>query len=427
MLENITQILQTQKGQPIAIATSGGVDSMTLCALVLSSGLFCDITLLHVDHNLRTTAKRDYDLVKKFAAHHNLKFESISIDVGALAKKNKQSIETEARNVRYKFFSEFSKKTGAAILLGHTLDDNAETILMHIFRGCGLNGLVGMSEKSDYPCNIIRPLINITKQEIYEYAKANGVEFNEDETNSDTRYARNMTRKALSEIVVHYPSANENIAKLSEVAKKALKAAQGQLSEEYFKLGDGVVYLSKAVKDTLIADYYIIEAAKRVGLVNNLESKHIAAILGLENGKRLDLPSGFRVYSDKNEFAFQLLTTPPQSEGVFVGHPFKGGEFVCQPPAANHHQPLLFLSADADKLEGAVLRFRKDGDKFTKFGGKTKKLKDFFNERGVPSRERDAIPLLVKDDKILVVIGYEIADEVRVSKDTKRIVKLWKE
>ena len=408
MIDTAKSILQKYKGQSIAIATSGGVDSMTLCTLVLSCGLFDDIALLHVDHNLRETSKRDYELVKKFAATRSLKFESISADVEALAKKNKRSIEHEAREIRYKFFVEFSKKTGALIMLGHTLDDNAETILMHIFRGCGLNGLVGMSEVSDYPCKIIRPLIATTKQEIYEYAKTNNVEFNEDETNSDIKHARNLVRRVMDEVAVHYPSVNENVAKLGEVANKALYITQSQLNEEYFKSEKGAVYLSKKIKGMPLENYYIIEAAKRVGLVSNFENKHVVAILGLENGKRLNLPNGFGLHSDKEHWAF-----------------VKGAGDDVHIAAYDKSQPVLY--ADGDKLEGAVFRFRREGDKFRKFGGKTKKLKDFFNEKGMPSRLRDSVPLLVKEDKILVVIGHEIADEVKVTKETKKVVRLWRE
>jgi len=425
-MDTANNILQKYKGQSIAIATSGGVDSMTLCSLVLSSGYFSDITLLHVDHNLRATAKRDYELVKKIAAAHNLKFESISVDVAGEAKKNKRSIEHEAREVRYKFINEFSKESGALIMLGHTLDDNAETILMHIFRGCGLNGLAGMKEESDYPCKIVRPLIYTNKKDIYNYAKLNNIEFNEDETNSDTKYARNLIRKILEDVKKLYPNASKNTAKLSEVAQRALYITHNQLSEEYFKAMDGEVYLSKEIKGALQEDYYIIEAAKRAGLISDFESKHIEAILGLDNGKRLDLPNGFRVYSDKKHFMFQSPTidgtpgaaSPAARAGNVCDAAFGGAAII-------NHQSQTTLLADADKLEGATVRFRKNGDKFTKFGGKTKKLNDFFNEKGVPPRLRDSVPLLVKDSRILAVVGYEIADEVKVTKDTKRFVKLW--
>jgi|GEM_PF-5215832 len=410
MLKTIQAILSKYKGQKIAIGASGGVDSMTLCSLVLSCGLFDDITLLHINHNLRMTAKRDCDLVKNFALDNNLKFESISIDIEGLAKKNKNSIETEARNVRYKFFSEFVAKNDALLLLGHTQDDNIESILMHIFRGCGLHGLVGMSVESDYPVNLIRPLINTPKIMLYEYAKTHNIKYYEDETNLDTKYSRNLIRKIVGEVSEVYNGVSGNILKLSDIAKKAAKALENKLDEDYFTKKDGAVVLDKKVMGTGVSEYYIIEAFKRAGLKTGFEAKHIDAIKGLDNGKMLDLPSGFVVYSDKESFVFKKS--------------MHNAECTMHNDCTQNDMRLL---ADADKLEGATLRFRREGDKFKKFGGGTKKLKDFFNEMGVPSRERDSVPLLVKDDKILVVIGYEIADEVKVTKDTKRVIKLWKE
>ncbi|MCL2556065.1 MAG: tRNA lysidine(34) synthetase TilS [Firmicutes bacterium] len=404
MMDKALKILQKYQGRKIAIAASGGVDSMTLCLLVLSCGYFDDITILHINHNLRETSKRDYELVKNFAKNHSLKFESISVDVAAFAKESKQSIETAAREVRYKFFNDWHEDKGAdaVLMLGHTLDDNAETILMHIFRGCGLTGLVGIQEEYDSFMPFVRPLIYTSKKEIYEYAKLYNIEYFEDETNSDTKYTRNLVRKVIKEIKGAYPSVNENVLKLSEIAKRALETTKNQLHEEYFKLKDEAVCLNKnAFYFDSLVEQYIIEAAKRAGLIKNFESKHIDLIKKLDTGTSIDLPNGYVVYCDKKYLIFKRK----EQNKMFAS----------------------ILIADADKLEGAALRFRREGDVFTKFGGGTKKLKDFFNEKGVSSRKRDRIPLLVKDDRILVVMGYEIADEVKVTKDTKKVIELWKE
>jgi len=170
------------------IGVSGGADSM--CLLHKMWVLKKDIVVAHFNHSLRDTANRDENFVKQFCSERNIEFISKKQDVGKYATENKMSLETAGRELRYAFFNVVAKKyDNSVILTAHNKNDNAESFLMNLLRGCGLNGLCGIKESY-----IQRPLLNMSKKEIIDYNVKNDISWVEDETNDDIKYKRNFVR-----------------------------------------------------------------------------------------------------------------------------------------------------------------------------------------------------------------------------------------
>ena len=170
----------------VVCATSGGVDSMVLLSILLKYNV--KIVCAHVNHNLREESFEEYEFVKKYCKDNNVIFEGTVLD-----KIEKGNLESEFRSKRYEFFDSIVKKYNAKYLLtAHHGDDLTETVLMRIVRGSSLEGYSGfdvVSDRNNY--KILRPLVYLTKDQIYEYAKENNIEYREDKTNKSDKYTRN--------------------------------------------------------------------------------------------------------------------------------------------------------------------------------------------------------------------------------------------
>ncbi len=178
----------------IVLGVSGGSDSMSLMDifnLLKKKKYIKEIIVAHVNYNLRgKDSIRDEKIVREFAKKINVPIEVLSVSKNAVGKN-----ENDWRNIRYDFFVDVFKKYNAdAIALAHNKNDQAETLLLNLFRGSGLEGLRGMSYKNN---KIIRPLLKVTKDEIREHCKKRNIEYSEDYTNKDTIFLRNKIRVEL--------------------------------------------------------------------------------------------------------------------------------------------------------------------------------------------------------------------------------------
>ena len=177
---------------PLVIGVSGGVDSMVLLDVVRQLVFAQNLTVVHVDHGLRKSAKRDAELVAAYCSKHGLNYRLRGVDVAAGRAKDKGSVEEVARELRYRALEEEAVRVGAIyILLAHHADDQAETMVFNMVRGASLRGMGGMKELNGKK---LRPLLSVRKQELASYAKQVGLKFATDETNKDTKYTRNLIR-----------------------------------------------------------------------------------------------------------------------------------------------------------------------------------------------------------------------------------------
>ena len=205
MVENIINIVKNNiisnnlinKNDKVIVAVSGGPDSMCLVDSLykLKEELEFEIIVAHVNHGIREESEQEKVYVETYCKERNIPFNYLKVDVPTLSKEQKISEETCGRNVRYEFFEELRKKENAnTIAVAHNLNDNVETVLLNIIRGCGLKGLTGMDFKFN---NIIRPLLTIEKRDILLYNKE--LELNPcfDKTNEEEIYLRNKVRLSL--------------------------------------------------------------------------------------------------------------------------------------------------------------------------------------------------------------------------------------
>ena len=201
VLETIKKYNMIENGEKVVLAVSGGPDS--ICMLDILNDIKNDetidinfeIVVAHVNHMIRKEAEEDEKYVKKYCEEKRIEFYSKSIDVQKMANNNKIGVEEAGRKVRYDFFDEILEKTNAQkIAIAHNKNDKVETVLMHILRGSGINGLKGIEAKRG---KYIRPLIECERNEIEEYCSKKNLQPRIDKTNFENEYTRNKVRNLL--------------------------------------------------------------------------------------------------------------------------------------------------------------------------------------------------------------------------------------
>jgi tRNA(Ile)-lysidine synthetase-like protein len=209
-----------KKAKKVVIACSGWPDSMVLLDLYVTGILpSSEIVVAHINHHLRESAQRDEDIVRSYCAKKWLICEVFDADVGKEAKKTKTTLEECARNIRKTWLEKIRKKYHAdSIVTAHHADDQAETILYRITKWTALTGLVGIEELSG---NYVRPLLQVTKNELINYAQEHKIRYGYDETNDDTNIPRNLLRhEVLEDLRKINPEVNTALSRLSHSAQE---------------------------------------------------------------------------------------------------------------------------------------------------------------------------------------------------------------
>ncbi len=237
--------------EAVIVATSGGPDSVALILALhglARSGLAVALTVAHLHHGLRKeTADADALFVAKLAERLGLPFVTQRLDVPALAKRDGLGLEEAARNARRSFLADAARRAGARkVALGHTADDRAETVLFNIVRGTGVEGLAALPPQAplpsptegrgQQPIEIIRPLIECSRAEVLAFLESRGEPWREDETNADTRYARNRLRREVLPLLREAinPKANEALGRLADQAAEAADVLADALDAAWY-------------------------------------------------------------------------------------------------------------------------------------------------------------------------------------------------
>lgn len=416
-----------KSGEIIGVGCSGGSDSMALLHYLATNQEKFDIEVvaIHIDHQIRENSYIDADFVKERARELGVRYYKFRVDVPKIAKEKNQSLETAARNARYGVFKSLYKKGLIdKIALAHHTRDQAETILMHLFRGCGNVGAMGMSPVSDKI--YIRPFLNTTKDEIFQYLNENRLDYCEDITNEDNSYNRNFVRNVImKDILSRWPGAESAIVNFAQAIREDDEYINKQINADAIITEDKIVKIptSYFLFDNAVVSRILFKAVKSIGLTQDIERKHIDAIKNLalngENGKRISLP--FEAVAVK-EYDYLTIVNRHEDKPEFSA-PFKCGEFAL-PDGRKlivKRVKIDFVPSEGQLLldyrkvpKDAEWRFRADGDTFTKFGGGSKKLKSFFIDKKIPLRMRDSIPVLASGSEIYAVAGIEISDKVKV-------------
>ncbi len=415
-----------KSGEVIGVGCSGGSDSLALLHYLANNQEKFDIEVvaIHVDHEIRENSCLDADFVKEKAKELGVRFYKFRVDAPKIAKEKGISLETAAREARYGVFQTLLRKGIVdKIALAHHISDQAETILMHLFRGSGVGGAKGMAPISERV--YIRPFLNQTKDDILQYLAENHLDYCEDETNDDVSYNRNFVRnEIMKKIKTRWPNAEQAIVNFAKTVKEDDDYINKQID------ADAIITEGKVVKiptsyflyDRAIVSRIIFKAVKSIGINQDIERKHIEAItelaLNYENGKKLYLP--FEAIAIK-EYDYVTIYNRHKEEIKF-NQELKCGEFdvpnfgkLIIRRVKNFEISEGQLLIDYRKVpKGSVWRFRQDGDVFTKFGGGTKKLKSYLIDKKIPTRLRDYIPVLAFENEIYAIAGIEISEKVKV-------------
>ena len=239
VLETIKKYNMIENGEKVVLAVSGGPDS--ICMLDILNDIKNDetidinfeIVVAHVNHMIRKEAEEDEKYVKKYCEEKQIEFYSKSIDVQKMANNNKIGVEEAGRKARYDFFDEILEKANAQkIAIAHNKNDKVETVLMHILRGSGINGLKGIEAKRG---KYIRPLIEFERSEIEEYCSKKNLQPRIDKTNFENEYTRNKVRNLLIPYIQKEfnPNLIKTIDRLSNLVAEEEKYMDKQVEKVY--------------------------------------------------------------------------------------------------------------------------------------------------------------------------------------------------
>lgn len=463
----------------LVVGVSGGADSTALLYGLNNLRESCGIRLhvAHLNHDFRgEEADEDARFVEALAHELGLPVSVEKRDPIAYQQERRiSSFEQGAREMRYDFLARVAQEIQApAVAVGHTSDDQAETVLLHILRGTGLPGLRGMTEVAPWPWPtgltapvLFRPLLDIAKAETEEYCHEMGRSFRSDSGNFLFRFTRNRVRQELMPLLASEfnPRVREALVRLARTASQGLAYVEEQLdaSWDYLVLESaaepsedlvpGSISLDRAGLTALhpaLRHLALRRAYTEVrGDPRRLRENHLLAMSDLIESDlpeaSLDLPAGLRFTLNDNR---ATLAGGPSAGGPSAGdsdYLDLGGEFVIDIPTetsphrviqAGEWQVTLTLTTrvtlpspqnyfehraillPAEQESVITLRHRQKGDRFQPLGMTgTKKLKDFFGDAKVPRSRRDKVPLLVTERGIAWVVGYRIAEWAKVPED----------
>jgi tRNA(Ile)-lysidine synthase len=467
MLDNIESILRDEcklvKERPIIVGVSGGPDSLCLMEALRQCGY--PIIVAHFNHQLRPEADDDARTVEKTAARLMISSMIDGADVRAYAEENRLSIEEAARNLRYRFMFKLANERNAqAVAVGHTADDQVETILMHFLRGSGLAGLKGMTYHSiisifDREIPVVRPLLDIWREETIVYCAAHGLRPHYDSSNDSLNFQRNRIRHLLiPNLETYNPKFRDAVLRMSQ----SLKGDHALLQETLHQAWAGTV--SDITEDIVTFDSAVL-SSHSLGLRRNLIKRAVQflrpgmevdfaaierAIVFIDDPKpspRVDLKGGLRMFREGDKIHMCTLNAQlpfnlwPQlqsvgSQQVMVPGQLNlsgGWKFNCErwrlpalaqeQAARNEDQFQVWL--DADVLpESLELRARVPGDQFEPLGlgSHTQKLSDFMVNAKMPQRARERWPLLCSGEQIIWVPGYRPSHAFRLTESTNNVL-----
>lgn len=436
----------------VLVAVSGGPDSVALLHFLvrIAPKFSLGLHVFHLNHKLRgAEAEEDARFVADFAASLGLPATIESLDVPALMRAEKLSLEEAARKARYRVIDRLAGELGfTKVALGHHADDQVETFLMRLIRGAGLEGLSAMAPVRGY---LIRPFIELFKDEILAYLDENGLKSRLDASNEDTALLRNRIRLELIPNLLSYnpqfkysllktiEAVREDHVYLEKHSSKAFNAlAQVKPDEVRFPIED-ITREAKALQRRLVRQ--AICTVK--GDLRQIEFKHIEAVLdGIEGGPAglgIDLPGEVYIFAEYDWLVVKLkpaqgrvveqlreveLKVPGVAELDLGGTSIEASLQDVQGLKIDKSADAAYL--DADTLPGKLkIRSRKPGDSFRPLGmAKEKKLQDFFVDEKIPKRQRDLVPVVLSDDTIVWVAGFRIDERFKVTDSTKRVLVL---
>ncbi|MDP2663042.1 MAG: tRNA lysidine(34) synthetase TilS [Dehalococcoidia bacterium] len=446
------------EGDLLLVGVSGGADSLCLAHILVSIREILRIRLhvAHLDHALRPESQSDSRFVEGMAHSWGLPCTLAREDVDGFRVRNRLSLEEAARRVRYSFFARLSSELGASgVAVGHTADDQAETVLLHWIRGAGLAGLRGMRPATrlslsggDGKVTVVRPLLAVRRVETEEYCAKLGMEPRIDASNQSLCHVRNRIRHRLLPVLESYnPNLRESLLKMARVLDRdyvfleseVLRVWPEVVSEEAGRLTlntRAALALPPAVMFHLLR----LAVEKVAGTIEGLEHKHLEEMAGAlrrRAGAVLMLPRGLTMAVGYGRCTISAGPVsppfPPIRQATALAVPgettmpgWKVLASIEEPGRVLVGEDRWTALLDLDRMEGGLMvRAKTDGDRFRPLGMiREKRLQDFFVDAKVPRSWRDRVPLVVTRSQIAWVAGWRIDDRVKVTENTRRVLRL---
>ena len=429
MLNRFRKNIETQfsflEEKKILIACSGGLDSVVLTYLMKE--LDFEIALAHCNFSLRgKESDGDEMFVIGLAKSMDIPVFAETFDTKKIAEEHKISTQMAARDLRYAWFAEILKDFKYDFLLtAHHLDDDLETFFINLSRGTGLNGLTGIPRQNN---KIIRPLLGFSRDEILQYAEKNNLKWREDSSNLKTDYLRNQLRL---EVLSQFKNINESVLKNFQRAQ-----ASQNLIEDYMALVYNLV-VTEAVNSYKINIQKIKELPHTDALLYELlngfgftEWEDVSKLLEAQTGKQL-FSKSHRLIKNREELVLTEIDFGNNNKEFLVLEEEINSPINLRIETSKYigetEKNLIYVASE--KLNFPLrLRKWKSGDSFQPFGMKgKKKLSKFFKDEKIPLNEKEKVWLLLSDEKIVWVIGHRMDDRFKVTKDSKKILKItWK-
>ena len=429
--------------EPILVALSGGADSSALLHLLCALKQKRDFPLYaaHINHNIRTEAfgneaARDEKFCTSLCSSLGVELFIHNADVPKMAVTEGKSLETAARDVRYAFFAEIMKQKGIRILAtAHNADDNFETQIFNLCRGCGVEGIGGIPTVRPLDRQghrvAVRPLLTATKREIFELCRQNGIEYVSDSTNFSDDCTRNKLRLNLIPMLREiFPSPEKAGSRLAEAAREDNDFILSE-ARRFGESRESIDIHSLCALHPAVAKR-VIKLCFEKEFEAPLEKIHVDEILKFAaTGKNgyISLPACSRAIFADGILTFGLdkaLKEEPQSYTVplFEGfNPINGTRFAICITKCGCDQPIidgnysLYAYANIKGIENELFaRNRQAGDTILD-GGVHKKLKKLMCDKKVPLAERDTLPLILSDEKIIYAPLCAVSDIARAKKN----------
>jgi tRNA(Ile)-lysidine synthase len=437
------------KNQTVLLALSGGADSTALLILLkkLSNMLGYSLYAMHLNHMLRgKDAECDEQFCIRLCRSLGVKCFVKKIPVMQYASKNRLSVEQAGRNIRYREFFKLSEELKAdKIATAHHYDDHIETVLMRIMRGTGIDGLCGI--ELSRPDGIIRPMLQVHKDEILNYLAENNTSYCIDATNEENEFFRNQVRNIILPAFMQIqPNVKELLYRLSFQAKKIKEDIEENLKQyekEYELLNDEIRINIQSFNEAkeYLKPYLLRDMLRQLDCLENIEKKHIDGILSMPDTNTiwsLDLPGGIKA---KREYDCLIIkdykaytNNKPQN---FIYSVNRIGETILK--ALNikisirkseifekKAHSVFEKYIDYDKINGNLfVRGRLPSDRLRPLNMKgSVSIKKYFINNKIPKEKRDGICLLCDEKNIIWVIGYALDDRYKVDSQTKNIAKI---
>jgi len=458
--------------KPLLVGVSGGADSLTLLDALARLGF--NLIAAYFDHRLRPESMDDARHVQEAAERLGAAYVLGTQDVAEYARQEKRSIEDAARRLRYRFLFDQARRAGAqAVAVGHTADDQVETVLMHLVRGSGLSGLTGMPYRAFLPVwdpdiPLVRPLLAFWRTEILNYCRERGLDPVTDATNQDPVFFRNRLRHELIPILETYnPQVRQAVWRMAQALagdEAVVQSAVAQVWKACFA-GQGAGYVSLLVeplRDLLPGlQRRVLRQAAGLLLPDLREldfdalERALRFIQRPDTTAQMDFASGLCLYLDEDLLLIAVGDSLPEvldwpqldrCEAQIVPVPGKlvlaNGWVLESEWVEGDRFPRFFERSgidtglastlhawlDADSLPDGRLQLRcpVPGDRFRPLGlkGHSIKLSDFWINEKLPRRARAAYPLVTFGDEILWVPGFRPAEAYRINESTRKTLHL---